>query len=87
MKHYKQRDIELLDESGGHYIRHLSAMTKENLHNKSDIAAELAYRDYVITEMKKVLEMWIDSSSYDEIINRFSVNAKYTDAILKEVDK
>jgi L-amino acid N-acyltransferase YncA len=41
-KHYAERDIEAL---GKHYMDHVEAMTAERLHEKSDIAAELAYRD------------------------------------------
>jgi hypothetical protein len=47
-KQYANRDICALDEAGNHYCRHVSAMTAEGLHSKSDIAAELGYRDYVI---------------------------------------
>lgn len=46
-----QRDIEQLDE-GGYYTRHIHAMTHEGLHSKSDIAAELAYRDLQIDLLK-----------------------------------
>lgn len=42
MKHYKERDIEALDD---YYTRHVSAMTAEALHSKSAIAAELGFRD------------------------------------------
>ena len=42
---YAERDIV---GQGEHYRRHLSAMTGENLHSKSDIAAELAHRDIEI---------------------------------------
>jgi len=48
-KLYAQRDIELLGE---HYIKHVSAMTGEGLHKKSDIAAELAWRDAEIERLK-----------------------------------
>jgi hypothetical protein len=43
---YAKRDIKRLDQEGGHYQRHVSAMTTESLHFKSDIAAELAWRDW-----------------------------------------
>lgn len=52
---YKERDIEWLDEQGDYYIRHISAMTSEALHHKSDIAAELAQRDYEIDQLKQQL--------------------------------
>lgn len=47
-KLYAERDTEDL---GQHYTNHLNAMTSENLHNKSDIAAELAYRDSIIEKL------------------------------------
>jgi len=49
---YAGRDIMGLDKKGGHYSRHLSAMTGEALHDKSDIAAELAYRDARIAQLE-----------------------------------
>lgn len=50
-KHYAERDIMELDEIGNHYINHVSAMTSEKLHGKSDIAAELGYRDMLIEKL------------------------------------
>lgn len=47
-KQYAKRDPIQLEKAGGYYTRHLSAMTNESLHSKSDIAAELAYRDYIV---------------------------------------
>lgn len=51
-KLYAERDIMALDEAGNYYIKHVSAMTGEKLHSKSDIAAELAHRDYEIDKLK-----------------------------------
>ena len=42
IKHYAERDI---IGQGQVYANHVSAMTREKLHSKSDIAAELAHRD------------------------------------------
>ena len=56
-KQYAERDIESLDEVGGFYSRHVSAMTCEGLHTKSSIAAELGHRDMVISELLEALEM------------------------------
>lgn len=50
-KQYAERDASALDEAGGYYIRHVSAMTKEGLHSKSDIAAELGFRDMRIDQL------------------------------------
>lgn len=53
---YTKRDPMKLDEQGDFYIKHVSAMTSEKLHSKSDIACELAYRDYVISQLSKALD-------------------------------
>jgi chromosome segregation ATPase len=47
---YAERDIEQLDN---YYMVHIDAMTVESLRSKSDIAAELAFRDECIAELKK----------------------------------
>ena len=49
---YAPRDVFAL---GKHYLRHLSAMTGESLHEKNDIAAELAWRDKRIEELEERL--------------------------------
>lgn len=59
MKHYAERDAEA---QGQHYINHVCAMTAENLHDKSDIAAELAHRDIVIEELQAKLKKALDKS-------------------------
>ena len=51
MPEYKERSPVALDAAGGYYIRHVSAMTGEKLHAKSDIAAELGYRDMLIDDL------------------------------------
>jgi hypothetical protein len=61
-KLYKERDIEFLDEMGGYYCQHIMAMTEEELHDKMDIAAELAYRDYKIDQMQMQLEEFLDGT-------------------------
>lgn len=48
---YAARNVMTLDDMGDHYGKHVSAMTIEGLHKKSDIAAELAYRDAVIQHL------------------------------------
>lgn len=54
-KQYAPRDIRALDRNGNHYCRHMSAMTGEELHSKSDIAAELAWRDHQIDKLREAL--------------------------------
>lgn len=46
---------------GRHYVAHVFAMTREGLHLKSAIAAELAHRDIVIAELLAALEMVRDA--------------------------
>lgn len=48
-KHYAERDAMAL---GKYYTAHVSAMTREKLFTKSDIAAELAHRDKIIAGLK-----------------------------------
>lgn len=55
-KLYAERDIMALDDAGNYYFKHVSAMTGEKLHSKSDIAAELAHRDYEIDKLKARVE-------------------------------
>ena len=52
MSEYADRDIIGL---GQHYTRHVMAMTSERLHEKSDIAAELAWRDEQIERLRAEL--------------------------------
>ncbi|BBI61782.1 hypothetical protein [Vreelandella sulfidaeris] len=56
MDEYTERDIMGLDRQGNYYSRHLSAMTGEQLHDKSDIAAELAWRDARIDELSGAID-------------------------------
>lgn len=56
-KNYADRDIVALDKAGDYYVRHVSAMTAEDLHSKSDIAAELGHRDMVIDRLKARADM------------------------------
>ena len=46
---YADRDHQ---SQGGHYLRHVSAMTAEGLHAKSEIAGELAHRDMEIERLR-----------------------------------
>ena len=52
-KLYAERD---LMEQGQYYADHIMAMTSEKLHDKSDIAAELAHRD----QQNDILRMKIE---------------------------
>ncbi len=52
-KLYEERDI---IGQGHYYIQHVIHMTREGLHDKSDIAAELAHRDIQIDQLKLKVE-------------------------------
>lgn len=49
MSEYSTRDPRLLEP---YYSKHVLAMTAEGLHNKADIAKELAYRDKIIADLR-----------------------------------
>lgn len=49
---YAHRDI---ITQGDYYLRHIEAMTREGLHDKGDIAAELAHRDERIAALEALL--------------------------------
>lgn len=55
MSEYEKRDIMALDKAGNFYCRHVNAMTGEKLHSKSDIAAELGFRDMGIASLEAEL--------------------------------
>ena len=50
---YTERDVMQLDKNGNYYCKHVAAMTREGLHSKSDIAAELGFRDSQIDQLKQ----------------------------------
>jgi predicted RNase H-like nuclease (RuvC/YqgF family) len=57
-KCYGKRNPLKLDEKGGYFIRHMAALTRENLHGKAEIAEELGYRDMIIDELQaKITEL------------------------------
>lgn len=59
-KQYAERDAFALDVAGGYYCRHVSAMTGEKLHSKSDIAAELGHRDMLIDNLTSALQHLVE---------------------------
>jgi len=65
---YEQRDIEAQED---YYMKHLSAMTGEKLHRKSDIAAELAHRDMVIDGLKE--DLGLKDHEIRELVTRVTV--------------
>ena len=66
-KQYAKRDPMALDKQGGYYIRHVMALTREELHAKSAIAAELAWRDAEIDRLKAQAEVATGSVALPEL--------------------
>lgn len=71
-KRYAPRNIVA---QGQTYLDHVAAMTREGLHAKSDIAAELAHRDLEIERLRNGLKfyaerchfVWHDASVWDTV--------------------
>ena len=59
---------------GNYYTKHIIAMTTEELHEKSEIAMELAYRDMLL-DIKKSNQNRI-IFALEKLINKYS-NIKY----------
>jgi hypothetical protein len=53
-KLYGHYDHMALDQAGGYFIRHMMAMTSEDLRGKAEIAGELGYRDMLIDQLSTV---------------------------------
>lgn len=51
-KQYATRSAMELDKAGGYFMRHMEAMTVEDLRGKFEIAAELAWRDMRIDQLR-----------------------------------
>jgi hypothetical protein len=65
-----------------YYSAHVSAMTSEGLHAKSDIAAELAVRDAQIVKLRSALQ-----AARDEITNMSTAyGCGFSLAVIDDVD-
>ncbi|MFE0584853.1 hypothetical protein [Pantoea vagans] len=65
-KQYAERDLMAMDIAGNHYCRHVDHMTREKLHSKSDIAAELGWRDMQIAELKAQRDALAENEGYKQ---------------------
>ena len=82
-------------ELGDFYLRHLSAMTGEQLITKSDIACELGARDQKIVELEKELAMiaWILEPHYSGAGLRLEASwmidriASYLESAAEDIDE
>ena len=75
MSEYAERNIEETKALNDAYCKHINAMTTEDLYSKSDIAAELAWRDVQIEQLTKELE---EANKWKiAVIDRAIVNWSY----------
>ncbi len=94
-KLYRNYDDDFIYDSSN-YGKHVSAMTGEQLHSKSDIAAELAYRDDLIEKLQhevdqlrsvlKECDEYLDYNKYTTIGNGSALHRSMKNA-LKEPPK
>lgn len=73
---YAERDAMQLDQAGGFYCQHVRAMTAEGLHSKSDIAAELGWRDMQIAKLESyriAFTEWHNKTGWVQGDKRFDV--------------
>lgn len=64
---YFPRDPRLLEPF---FSEHMEAMTVEGLHDKADIARELAFRDKQIAILKEFLQHWISDGHLQTFADR-----------------
>lgn len=87
IKQYAERDAMKLDQAGGYYCRHVSAMTAEQLNSKGDIAAELGWRDMQIARLNEQVQALAAEnanmrSAIDQTIGwQESVDAENTESV------
>lgn len=75
-KHYSERDLLEMDRAGNHYGNHVMAMTAEQLHLNSDIAAELGWRDMQIAALKAERDaLAMECAQYKSLAERFAERA------------
>lgn len=73
IEQYRNFDLETVMDSE-YYAKHVSAMTGEKLHSKSDIAAELAYRDKRIAELGQERDSYKEAIDHECVLWDFTVN-------------
>lgn len=89
VKQYAERDLMAMDIAGNHYCRHVDHMTREKLHSKSDIAAELGWRDMQIaklTAQRDALAADLESAKRSLTENYLRVTKERNDALYKVID-
>jgi hypothetical protein len=89
VKRYADRDIMQLDRDGNHYCNHVLSMTREGLHDKSDIAAELAFRDAELERvtaerdaLRQTLENSYTAEDHERLVAKGqALNSKYIEKL------
>jgi len=71
-KVYKEHCPMELDEVGGHYSRHVMALTKEDLYYKSDIAIQLGARDMLLD--LALQDLYVEQDTDDISFDTFKQN-------------
>lgn len=99
-KLYAERDAMEMDIAGNFYCQHVSAMTRERLHSKADIAAELGWRDWEIAKLQEQVKAltWQRESALIECAaakiaiqyiqagkTEFTLNTPKTDAFIADL--
>lgn len=86
VKQYAERDLMAMDFAGDHYCRHISAMTREKLNSKSDIAAELGWRDMQIANLQQQLTATTNSlTNTQEVLKSAGIEADTVQAGVMEL--
>lgn len=86
VKQYAERDLLEMDRAGDFYGNHVMAMTAEQLHSKSDIAAELGWRDMQIANLKEQLTATTNSlTNAQEALKSVGIEADTVQAGVMEL--
>lgn len=85
-KQYPEVDHMKLDEDGNYYCRHVGAMTREELHRKSDIAGQLGWRDREIDRLRAENEALAkDAARYSFLRSQMKIGSVRTTLPLYKV--
>ena len=82
-KLYPEQDHPAL---GDWYVKHVQAMTQEGLHAKSDIAAQLAWRDRLIEDLQgQVKKLFATGLAYCDKIEALQMLTKELASVLRPI--
>lgn len=82
-KLYPEHDPAQLDRDGNYYTRHVSAMTTEGLHDKSDIAEQLGWRDREIDQLKREVSQLraLLTEAAEEDVGQYVLGGEWHEAV------